>query len=648
MEGQAPASVTPAPDGPSLVQGPRGAAARVRSRAAPGVTRIAAAGQVGALLLCAALGLGLTGCRSGTPSVEELAQAIASAEADAARRGGTEPGLTLVRPDAYRGPSVAAGKEGTARFARTLWRAFRPETAMGTVERLDQSYRAAASPEFDQALDHLAATLEAGGFRAGGAEFELRWLTSDDPVPGWTPKRARLDLHTADGSVTLHAFDDAADHERVMLPIHAPSARVRGPVALALDAVTEGSIFVTEAPARQVLARAEAAGAIAVVSASLGTYNVDPTGAERHLDAVQYRKLPEGTTLPVAQISPRNHAAICAAVEQAGAREGLPAVQLALDAEVEVFERPLRTLVAIVHGSVYRDRAVAISAHLNEPGAGDNGSGVATLLEGALNLVESIRAQRLERPRASVAFVFGDEFRQSHMFLDQSGVRVLAGFSADMTGQSYERTGAIALLERGPDPGARLCLAPDEHSSWGQSEVRDEMILPTGLAVIARCAMVDVGLLEEREAGRPWPSADHPWEGGSDHDVFLERGIPAVLFWHFTDFTYHTSLDVPGMVDPEEMRRTGAALLSAALGVADARPADLSRYAESLRAEVDLRAKAAAAAGDKQIEEAWRDWGTAARSWLRVLCLDLEVDEARDILGTVDTPPRDPAAGDSR
>ena len=624
MEGQAPSTASSAPGGASFVSWLPGAAV---------------------LLLC--LVPALASCRSGAPSVEELAQAMNSAEQDAARREGTEPGLTLVRPDAYRGPKVAAGRQGTARFARTLWRAFRPNEAMATVVRLDKSYRAAASPEFDRALDHLAEVLEAGGFQADGADFELRWLTSDEPVPGWAPKRAELVLRSGGTSQMLHAFDDPADHERVMLPIHAPTAEVRGPVVLGLEDVIPGSIFVTEAPARQVLARAEAAGAVAVVSASLGTYNEDPTGAERHLDAVQYRKLPEGTTLPVAQISPRSYAAIVAAVTE-NAFLGLDAVELTLDAEVEVFERPLRTLVAIVHGAVHRDRAVAISAHLNEPGAGDNGTGVATLLEGALNLVESIRAKRIQRPRASIAFVFGDEFRQTHMFLDRSGLRVLAGFSADMTGQSFERTGAIALLERGPDPGALLCLEPDQHSSWGQSTVRDELILPSGLAVIARCAMVDVGLLEERETGRPWPSADHPWEGGSDHDVFLERGIPAVLFWHFTDFTYHTSLDVPGMVDPEEMRRTGAALLSAALGVADARPSDLARYAESLRAEIDLRTSAAAAAGDGAIEQAWRDWGAGARSWLRVLCLDLEVDEAAEILGTTDTPPRDPAVGDSR
>jgi len=60
------------------------------------------------------------------------------------------------------------------------------------------------------------------------------------------------------------------------------------------------------------------------------------------------------------------------------------------------------------------------------------------------------------------------------------------------------------------------------------------------------------------------------FEGGSDHVVFIEKGIPAVLFWHFTDFAYHTSLDRLDHLDLEEMHRTGAAILCTALALADA------------------------------------------------------------------------------
>ena len=180
-----------------------------------------------------------------------------------------------------------------------------------------------------------------------------------------------------------------------------------------------------------------------------------------------------------------------------------------------------------------------------------------------------------------------------------------------------DRLMAIALLERMPDPGAVHPIPPDVHTPWGAGTVDPESLLPNGLAVIARCAMVDVGLLE----GGSWQTADHPWEGGSDHDVFIQRGIPAALFWHFTDFTYHTSIDRLDMVDGEELRRTTVALLGTAMALASPQPADLDRYVRSLKLEEDVRVAAALEAGEEELAESWTDWCLGARMWLRAECL---------------------------
>jgi hypothetical protein len=193
-----------------------------------------------------------------------------------------------------------------------------------------------------------------------------------------------------------------------------------------------------------------------------------------------------------------------------------------------------------------------------------------------------------------------------------------------MTGQSRERTGAIALLERAPDPGAVKPLAPDKHTPWGEKPVEAASLVPHGLSVVARCAMVDVDA-----AVGGWRTGEHPWEGGSDHDVFIERGIPAVLFWHFTDFAYHTSLDRLENVDPEEMRRTGVAILATALAMADPEPADLERYLVCIDAERELRLAACEEAGEEELGVLWQEWCTGARMWLRAHCLGLAL-ETRD------------------
>src|SRR5688572_27064867 len=191
-----------------------------------------------------------------------------------------------------------------------------------------------------------------------------------------------------------------------------------------------------------------------------------------------------------------------------------------------------------------------------------------------------------------------------------------------MTGASREETGAICLLERMPDPAAIEPLPPDEHTPWGKTEVAADSLKPNGLAVIARCALADVGTIE---AG--WQTGEHPYEGGSDHDILIARGLPTALFWHFTDFSYHTSLDRLALVDVGEIRRTAAAILATALCVADPRPADLDRYLRTLNKEQTLRVAAAEEAGNAELAQRWRDWCEGARHWLRIECLRIPASE---------------------
>jgi aminopeptidase YwaD len=359
-----------------------------------------------------------------------------------------------------------------------------------------------------------------------------------------------------------------------------------------------------------------------VISASLQTFNVDSTGADRHLDAIQFRKLDPGLDMPTAQISPRTLQLIGAAVERAAKRGSK--VRLRFRAEVIEERRPLRTLMAVIEGAKVPVEAVAMVSHVQEPGACDNATGVAGLVEGARSLVELLREQKLPWPDRTLVFLWGDEFRQSESWLASTKatkLKPVVGISSDMTGQSKE-TGAKALLERNFDPGSLRVLTPDFHTPWGAGKVTPEEVKrsPNGLPVIARCALADVSLID----GGKWPTDEHPWEGGSDHDIFIRAGIPAVLFWHFTDFAYHTSLDRMQFVDPEEMRRTGVALLSTALAVASACPADLDRYIDSLERERMVRVAAAEEVSDQVLAEQWTDWCVGAREWLRNLCLGID------------------------
>ena len=514
------------------------------------------------------------------------------------------------------GPLVSVGNDGPRRFISALMDAFDSTRAMKLCAGLDEHYREPGNEGYEAGIDRLRDELAAAGYGSLPG-FEMRIIESSMPGPAWTPVSARLVLHGDGPEQVLHRLDRPADHDRCLLPVHAPSAAVSGPVVLDLEDVVPKSILVTKRPLREVLAGAQSRGAAAVLSSALQEICVDPSGEDRHLTAIAYESVRRGTDLPVGQISPQSYAVI--------RRAGAGAV-LDYSAEVRWDERPLRTLVAEVIGVQRPDDVVTLVAHLDEPGACDNASGTAGLAEAARAVASAAQRGQFLRPRSSVAFVFGEEYDCSRVFLEDTERRPIAGFSADMTGSSEERTGAICLLERAPDPGAVTPLPPDEHTPWGAGEVRAEELFPHGLNLITRMALVDVGLVD-----RPWLTREHPWEGGSDHDVFLARGVPGVLVWHFTDFAYHTSLDRMDHVDAGELQRTSVALMAAALAVADARPGDMKRYLDTLYLERRLRLNMIDQEGaGPELAALWEDWFVGARHWLRRLCLGL--DEQSDPL----------------
>jgi len=504
----------------------------------------------------------------------------------------------------HRGPAVVMDQTGPMRFASALFDEFDLDSVEEDVEFVDQYYRAPANDGYEAVIDHFEMELREAGF-GSTAGLELEMLTEEMGSPSWTPISGSLTLDQDGIKTELHAFSETGDVDRVMLPINAPNASVSGPVVLDFAELTEGSILVTDAPLRQVLTRAAQRGAVAIVSASLQSFNTDPSGRERHLEAIQFTNVPAGTKLPVAQISQSTLEKIQKAVEAGGA------VTLSLKAEVKFETRPLRTLMARIVGRGRSEEAVAMASHVQEPGACDNASGAAGLIESACILARLLESGEMDWPARTVVFLWGDEFKQTRAWLDYTDRRPIAGFSSDMTGESHAETGAIALLERGPDPGALLPLAPDEHTPWGASDVDEDDLNPNALSVIARCAMYDVA-----EVTGGWISADHPWEGGSDHDEFIDLGIPAVLFWHFTDFAYHTSLDRIEMVDIHELRKTQVALVATAIALADPHPGDLPRYRESILLEQALRVEVAEAEGRADIAQAWRDWCKGADEWL--------------------------------
>ncbi|MEM9382188.1 MAG: hypothetical protein AAGB93_19695 [Planctomycetota bacterium] len=530
-----------------------------------------------------------------------LLAASMAASSGALRGVGPEEGAAAVRaPSTHLGPPVApaeTGSEGPARYVGALFDVFDTGQAMEDAVFIDGFYRTPASPLYDAVIDRLAARLREAGFgRSEG--LTLRIVSTEREGPAWWPLSALLEARSEAGSETLLAFASPGDEHRTMLPVGAPGADVEGPVAFTVDELEEGGVLVTRAPlSGPMLLRAKSRGARAVLSASLFSFTVDPNG-DRHLDAIKFSKMPRENDVPVAKISPR----ALARIEDLHAAD--PGTRLRFRARVATANRPLRTLVAEIVGADLSGEAVAIASHLQEPGAGDNAAGAAGLASSACAIAKCLREGSFERPSRTLAFVFGDEMVQSSIWLEHSGRTTVAALSADMLGQSPERTGSIALLERTPDPGALYTIPPDEHTPWGAGRVAEDDLVPNPVNLVCRQALADVAALRAPD----WRTSENPWEGGSDHDVFNARRIPAALMWHFTDFTYHTSLDRMSMIDTAELRRTCAAISGAGLALADTRRADLPRLIASNEMERELRVGAAEELGNAAAVDAWNVW----------------------------------------
>lgn len=560
------------------------------------------------LLLCV---LAAVACRS-TLSDEQLLR-LAERSAQGGQSTRQEQGRRGSVPAESSQVPAHLDEQGATRHLAALHGRFEAARLLQLTADLEGLRRESGNADFDRALEMVLEQLRAAGYGSQeGLELQVRETRRD--LPAWNALGAKLELLHGGRAETLAEFDSSDDRDRLLLPTGAPAAQVEGPLATRLEDVVPGSVLVgVEAHTRERLEAARAKGAVLVVAADLADYNRDPSGAGRHEEAVGYRTVPADCPLPAAQVSPRLLARLVKAAGQGG--------RVRFEARVALEERPLRTVVATVVGDRSPGEEVVVAAHAQEPGACDNASGVSALC----GMAEALAALARDgmRPGRSVTFVCGDEMEQSRVHLETTARRVVAAIAADMLGESRERTGAVALLERAPDPGAVRPLPPDVHTAWGGAPVDESRLAGSGLAVVVRQAFHAVAAEEEG-----WQWNEHPFEGGSDHVVFLGRGVPSALVWHFPDWTYHTSLDRLEMVDAEELRRSATVVLVAALAVADARPRDLDGLLRSLKAETQLRLARAADAGDEQLAALWRAHEDSAREDLRRWCLGMDTPSA--------------------
>lgn len=239
--------------------------------------------------------------------------------------------------------------------------------------------------------------------------------------------------------------------------------------------------------------------------------------------------------------------------------EGENSIEVEL--ETEIYESEELTIVAELKGSKYPDERFVFSAHIQEPGANDNASGVGALAEVASTSARLLKNGEIN-PERTITFLFGDEIVSTNRFIVEDSVRAKTikwGMSLDMVGENTAITGGSFLIEKMPDPGAIWTRGNEKHSEWGGRPLNKEDMMPHYLNDFVLNRFIEQGNAKD------WVVNVNPFEGGSDHVPFLRNDIPGVLLWHFTDQFYHTDNDRIDKVSPKTLKNVGTGALVSAL-----------------------------------------------------------------------------------
>jgi len=503
--------------------------------------------------------------------------------------------------------------EITGPLARTL----SGDRAFTTVDYVQRFYRDPGSRGFDAGIDTVAGLLEAAGYvredRAKPSD-RLTYRIESRPLRGlaWSPLDASITLEGE--STPLQQW--STNHN--MLASNSwptPTGGVTAEIVPEGSPDVRGKILFIDAPAPGARRGRTAIpeGAIGILQAqTLPAYNQQ----SKNRTAINFRSMAFDSTNRIWTIflSLESKEHLLAAMAKGPVRAHV-------DVQSVFEDRPERTVVAEIRGSIAPEERFVYSAHVQEPGANDNASGVGLLAEMARTAAVMLRAGEID-PGRTITMLWGVEITQTRRYISEDSVRARGikwGMSLDMVGENTALTGGTFLIEKMPDPSKIWVRGEDQHTEWGEGQrMTAKDIWPHYFNDFVKQRCVDQSLA----TGGSWVVKANPYEGGSDHSPFLSAGIPGLLMWHFTDQYYHVDLDRIDMVSAAELQHVGNCALASSLILTAGNEPTYARAAiiemagiaeRRLAAEGALSRAAIAAAADsaalqQTIIAAWRDY----------------------------------------
>jgi aminopeptidase YwaD len=449
------------------------------------------------------------------------------------------------------------------RYFDDVRRSFKEDNAFQTVAFVEQYWRLAGNKGFDESIFHVEAILKKAGYKNekdAGPSDVLTYRIEKRPMKRFTWEPVDATVEIIGEKEPLLSFTT----NRHMLAINSGSTAREG---IEMDLVyaektskeeldkldMKGKILFVEQSVSRVYNMGVPRGAMGVIGYSLPAY----TQPQKHIHSIQFSGIPGGDSV-------NNKFGILLSTYAKGRLKKALAngpVRLRIRTETRMYASEELTIIADVKGATHKDERFVFSAHVQEPGANDNATGVGTLAEMARVTAELVRNKRFI-PGRSLTFLWGDEIISTRRYVNDDKERAKGiqwGMSLDMVGEDTKKTGGTFLVEKMPDPSAVWTRGDEKHSEWGGSPLDETAIVPHYFNdfILNRCL--------DQAKTNGWVVKTNPFEGGSDHTPFLAAKIPGLLMWHFTDVFYHTDGDRLENVSAWEMKNVGVSALVSAM-----------------------------------------------------------------------------------
>jgi aminopeptidase YwaD len=461
--------------------------------------------------------------------------------------------------------SMAQTDPSLKKYYEQTRKAFKENNAYETVAFVEQRWRIAGNTGFNESIWHVENILKKAGYVNEADAKSSDRLTYR--IEKRSMKRATWEPITASVEIVgekepLLVFNT----NRNMLAINSGSTPPEGVEAdlvyaekATKDAIDKldlkGKFFFAEQSVGQVYRAAMPKGAIGALGYAIPAY----TQPQKHPNSIQFSSIQQADTASA------GFGILLSTAAKDRLKKALAngPVKLRIKTRTKMYMADELTIIADVKGAEQPDERFVFSAHVQEPGANDNATGVGTLAEMARVTAELVKSKQFA-PARSITFLWGDEIVSTRRYVTEDKERAKGihwGMSLDMVGEDTKKTGGSFLIEKMPDPSAVWTRGDEKHTEWGGSPLPESRITPHYFNdyILNRCL--------DQAGTNGWVVKTNPFEGGSDHTPFLEAKMPGLLMWHFTDVFYHTDADRLENVSAWEMKNVGVSALVAALAL---------------------------------------------------------------------------------